>query len=80
MGNLTIASAFRRRNKLKAWIKKLIAKTDRADASKEAGTAENTAPFDGLNHLRRTIWCWKGDKASLLYIKEIFLFSSTHLS
>jgi hypothetical protein len=47
MGNLTIASAFRLRNKFKVRIKKLIAQTDRADASKEAGTAENTAPFDG---------------------------------
>ena len=44
---LTIASAFRLRNKLKERIKKLSAQINRADAVKDAGTAENTSLFDG---------------------------------
>ena len=47
MGNLTIASAFRLRNKLKERIKKLSVQINRADAVKDAGTAENTSLFDG---------------------------------
>ncbi|GHU70453.1 hypothetical protein FACS189450_04920 [Spirochaetia bacterium] len=47
MGNLTIASAFRLRNKLKERIKKLTAQIDRADAVKDVGAEENTSLFDG---------------------------------
>jgi hypothetical protein len=47
MNNLTIASAFRLRNKLKEKIKKLTTQINRADAVKDAGTAENTSIFDG---------------------------------
>jgi hypothetical protein len=47
VGNLTIASAFRLRNKLKERIKTLSAQIGRADAVKDAGTAENTSLFDG---------------------------------
>jgi hypothetical protein len=47
MNNLTIASAFRLRNKLKEKIKKLTNRIDCANVVKDAGTAENTAIFDG---------------------------------
>ena len=47
MGNLTIASAFRLRNKLKERIKKLSARINQADAVKDTGTVENTSLFDG---------------------------------
>jgi hypothetical protein len=44
---LTIASAFRLRNKLKEKIKKLTNLTDSADMTKPAGKEENTTVFDG---------------------------------
>jgi hypothetical protein len=47
MSNLTIASAFRLRNKLKERIKKLTTQISRADAAKDSGTTENTSLFDG---------------------------------
>jgi hypothetical protein len=47
MNALTIASAFRLRNKLKERIKKLSGQISRAEAVKDAGEAENTAVFDG---------------------------------
>ena len=47
MGNLTIASAFRLRNKLKERIKKLSSQISYAAAVKDAGTEENTSLFDG---------------------------------
>jgi len=45
--SLSIASAFRLRNKLKERIKRLSDLADRAEASKPEGTDENTALFDG---------------------------------
>ncbi|MDR1956869.1 MAG: hypothetical protein LBQ30_08455 [Treponema sp.] len=47
MQTITIASAFRWRNKLKEKIKKLTTQMSRADTVKDVGTAEHTAPFDG---------------------------------
>jgi hypothetical protein len=44
---LSIASAFRLRNKLKERIKKLTGLTDSAAITKPVGTAENTTIFDG---------------------------------
>ena len=44
---LSIASAFRLRNKLKEKIKKLTDLTDSAHVSTPMGTPENTAIFDG---------------------------------
>ena len=45
--SLSIASAFRLRNKLKERIKRLSEIAGRADAAKPEGTDENTAIFDG---------------------------------
>jgi len=45
--SLSIASAFRLRNKLKERIKRLTYITGWADATKPEGTEENTAVFDG---------------------------------
>jgi len=44
---LNIASAFRLRNKLKERIKELTRACDSASVTKDLGTAENTAGFDG---------------------------------
>jgi hypothetical protein len=44
---LTVASAFRLRNKLKERIKELTKSCERASVTKTLGTAENTAGFDG---------------------------------
>jgi hypothetical protein len=44
---LTIASAFRLRNKLKERIKELTRACERASVTKALGTVENTAGFDG---------------------------------
>jgi hypothetical protein len=44
---LSIASAFRLRNKLKEKIKKLTNLTESADVTTPKGTPENTAVFDG---------------------------------
>jgi hypothetical protein len=44
---LSIASAFRLRNKLKERIRRLSEITNRADATKPEGTDENTTIFDG---------------------------------
>jgi hypothetical protein len=51
---LSIASAFRLRNKLKERIKRLSEITGRAEAVKPEGTDENTAVFDGKT-FRETI-------------------------
>ena len=51
---LSIASAFRLRNKLKERIKRLSDLADRAEATKPEGTDENTAIFDGKT-FRETI-------------------------
>jgi len=45
--SLNIATAFRLRNKLKERIKELTKTCERAEVSKNKGTAENTANFDG---------------------------------
>lgn len=45
--SLSIASAFRLRNKLKERIKRLTNIADRAEATKPEGTEENLAVFDG---------------------------------
>ncbi|GHU26491.1 hypothetical protein FACS1894172_15310 [Spirochaetia bacterium] len=45
--NLTIASGFRLRNKIKEQIRKRIEHVESASAVKDAGTPENTALFDG---------------------------------
>ena len=45
---LNIATAFRLRNKLKEKIKRLSEIVQRAEVTKQAGTNENTAVFDGL--------------------------------
>ena len=45
--SLSIASAFRLRNKLKERIKRLSEIANRAEATKPEGTDENTAIFDG---------------------------------
>jgi hypothetical protein len=44
---ISIASAFRLRNKLKERIKELTKACERASVTKTLGTAENTAGFDG---------------------------------
>jgi predicted DNA-binding protein len=44
---LTIASAFRLRNKLKERIKELTNACERASVTKARGKAENTTNFDG---------------------------------
>jgi len=44
---LNIASAFRLRNKLKERIKKLTEIVQNAEVTKQVGTTENTATFDG---------------------------------
>ena len=45
--SLNIASAFRLRNKMKERIKKLSDIVQRAEITKQIGTLENTATFDG---------------------------------
>jgi len=45
--SMSIASAFRLRNKLKERIKRLTETADRADLTKPEGTDENVAAFDG---------------------------------
>ena len=45
---LNIASAFRLRNKLKGRISKLSGIVQRAEVTKQIGTLENTAVFDGM--------------------------------
>jgi len=45
--SLNITSAFRLRNKLKERIKELTKACERASVTKNAGTEENTAVFDG---------------------------------
>ena len=52
--SLSIASAFRLRNKLKERIKRLSEIAGRADVTKPEGTEENTAIFDGKS-FRETI-------------------------
>jgi hypothetical protein len=47
MNTFTIAAAFRLRNKLKERIKTLTTQIERANVTKDYGTAENTAGFDG---------------------------------
>ena len=59
---LSIASAFRLRNKLKERIKRLTESTARAEASKPEGTEENLAVFDGKT-FKETI-----EKVSLLML------------
>ena len=44
---LTIASAFRLRNKIKERIRKLSDLVERAEITKQTGTVENTSAFDG---------------------------------
>jgi len=45
--SLSIASAFRLRNKLKERIKRLTEIAGRAEMTKPEGTVENSAVFDG---------------------------------
>jgi hypothetical protein len=47
MDTLTIAAAFRLRNKLKERIKKITVQIESTDVVKDAGMPENTTAFDG---------------------------------